>query len=138
MRWARFERMGVFRYSDEETSESFGQDAKVKSITAASRARKLMALQRVIAREENQKLVGTEMDVLVEGPSEEHDLVMQGRHAGQAPEIDGHVFLSEGEVRAGEMVRVRVSQASDYDVVGDVIGKDTRAQKKRVGLRVIG
>ena len=138
VRWARFERMGVFRYSDEETSESFGQDSKVKSITAASRARKLMALQRVIAREENQKLVGTEMDVLVEGPSEEHDLVMQGRHAGQAPEIDGHVFLSEGEVRAGEMVRVRVSQASDYDVVGDVIGKDTRAQKKRVGLRVIG
>lgn len=137
VRWARFERMGVFRYSDEETSESFGQNAKVKSITAASRARKLMAIQRTIAREENQKLVGTEMDVLVEGPSEEHDLVMQGRHAGQAPEIDGHVFLSEGETAAGEMVRVRISQASDYDVVGDVIGKDTIA-RKRVGLRVIG
>jgi ribosomal protein S12 methylthiotransferase len=108
----------------------------VKSITAASRARKLMTLQRAIAREENQRLVGTELDVLVEGPSEEHDLVMQGRHAGQAPEIDGHVFLSEGETRAGEWVRVKVSQASDYDVVGDVIGKGT-ITKKRVGLRVV-
>jgi ribosomal protein S12 methylthiotransferase len=136
VKWARFERMGVFKYSDEETSESHEQTNKVKSVTAASRARKLMALQRTIAREENQKLVGTELDVLVEGPSEEHDLVMQGRHAGQAPEIDGHVFLSEGETRAGEWVRVKVSQASDYDLVGDVIGRGTIA-KKRVGLRLV-
>jgi ribosomal protein S12 methylthiotransferase len=134
--WARFERMGVFKYSDEESSGSHAQDKKVKSIVAANRARKLMGIQRAIAREENQKLIGAEMDVLVEGPSEEHDLVMQGRHAGQAPDIDGHVFLSEGEVRAGEMVRVKVSQASDYDVVGDVIGRDTLA-KKRVGLKVV-
>ena len=59
--------------------------------------------------------------VLVEGPSEEHELVMTARHAGQAPDIDGVVFLSDGEASAGEMRRVRISQSSDYDVVGELI-----------------
>jgi len=58
--------------------------------------------------------------VLVEGPSEEHDLVMMGRHRGQAPDIDGQVYLSGGEVLPGQMRRVRVTQASDYDLVGDL------------------
>lgn len=137
VRWARFERMGVFRYSDEEGSASHAQDGKVSPLASANRARKLMAIQRRIAREQSARLVGAELEVLVEGPSEEHDLVMQGRHAGQAPEIDGHVYLSEGEVRPGEIVRVRVSQASDYDLVGDVQSADAPAPR-RVGLRVIG
>jgi ribosomal protein S12 methylthiotransferase len=133
--WARFERMGVFRYSDEETSASHEQDAKVKPLVAVNRARKLMALQRAIAREENRKLVGKEIEVLVEGPSEEHELVMQGRHAGQAPDIDGHVYLSEGEVHAGQMVRARVVQASDYDLLANVI--EAVPKRRRVGLRVV-
>ena len=60
-----------------------------------------MAIQRRIAREKNKALVGRELEVLVEGPSEEHELVMKGRHAGQAPDIDGSVYLSEGEVARG-------------------------------------
>ena len=136
--WARFERMGVFKYSDEETSRSHEQDGKVAPLVAANRWRRLMALQRRIAREENQKLVGRELEVLVEGPSEEHELVMKGRHAGQAPEIDGSTYLSEGEVHAGEMVRVRVTQASDYDVVGDVLeGSSTKPRKRKVALKVV-
>ena len=136
--WARFERMGVFKYSDEETSRSHEQDGKVAPLVAANRWRRLMALQRRIAREENQKLVGRELEVLVEGPSEEHELVMKGRHAGQALEIDGSTYLSEGEVHAGEMVRVRVTQASDYDVVGDVLeGSSTKPRKRKVALKVV-
>jgi ribosomal protein S12 methylthiotransferase len=135
--WARFERMGVFKYSDEETSQSHEQDAKVAPLVAANRWRKLMALQRRIAREENAKLVGRELDVLVEGPSEEHELVMKGRHAGQAPEIDGNTYLSEGEVHAGQMVRVRVTQASDYDLVGDVIEGAAAGVKRKVTLKVL-
>ncbi len=98
VRWARFERMGVFRYSDEETC-ALG-DARRKSeraTIAASRNRKLMTLQRKIAREANRALIGRELEVLVEGKSDEHDLVMQGRHAGQAPDIDGSVYLSGGD-----------------------------------------
>jgi ribosomal protein S12 methylthiotransferase len=142
--WARFERVGVFKYSDEETCASHAMDEKVKPIVASNRYRKLMAIQRRIAREANAQLVGRELEVLVEGPSDEHDLVMQGRHPGQAPEIDGHVYLSGGESRPGEMRRVRVTQASDYDVVGDLVDEGTPAPKgkdkgpKKVALKVLG
>lgn len=144
--WAKFEHVGVFRYSDEETSASTAQDGKVPAKVAASRHRKLMAAQRKIARAKNKTLLGRELDVLVEGPSEEHELVMKGRHAGQAPEVDGQVFLSGAEVHAGELRRVRITQASDYDLVGDVIDEDTfvprratkaPAKKKRVSLKVL-
>jgi ribosomal protein S12 methylthiotransferase len=112
---------------------------KVGPLVAANRARKLTALQRRIARDKNRGLIGSEMEVLVEGPSEEHDLVMQGRHAGQAPEIDGAVYLSEGEARAGEMRRVRIVQASDWDLVGELLDPPPTARlKKRVALKVLG
>jgi ribosomal protein S12 methylthiotransferase len=138
VRWARFERMGVFRYSDEETSHSASLGAKVSGKTAASRWRKLMTIQRRISREANRALVGTELDVLVAGPSDEHDLVMEGRHRGQAPDIDGKVYLSGGVAAAGEIRRVRIAQASDYDLVGDLVDADGAPKKKRrVGLRVV-
>jgi ribosomal protein S12 methylthiotransferase len=137
--WARFEHAVVFRYSDEETCAAHAMDAKVPALVSANRARKLVALQRKIAREKNRALIGREMDVLVEGPSEEHDLVMKGRHAGQAPEIDGSVYLSEGEARIGEMRRVRIVQSSDWDLVGELLeGSPSRAPKKRVALKVVG
>ncbi len=141
VKWARFEHAVVFRYSDEETCGAHELAGKVRPLVAANRARKLMALQRKIAREKNKALIGRELDVLVEGASEEHDLVMKGRHAGQAPEIDGSVYLSGGEAHAGEMRRVRITQASDWDLVGDLLDAgDPRAAKaqKRVSLKVIG
>ena len=103
--------------------------ARSRALVSANRARKLLALQRSIAREKNRALVGRELEVLVEGPSEEHELVMKGRHAGQAPEIDGSVYLSEGEAHAGEMRRVRVVQASDWDLVGELV--DPVAARRR-------
>jgi ribosomal protein S12 methylthiotransferase len=68
--------------------------------------------------------VGKELEVLVEGPSEESELVMVGRHPGQAPDIDGCVYLSGDVGAAGRIVRARVSAASDYDLVADVIDPD--------------
>jgi ribosomal protein S12 methylthiotransferase len=142
--WAEFDHVGVFKYSDEESAKSFEQDGKVKPVTISNRWRKLMGLQRKIARRKNKALIGRELEVLVEGPSEEHELVMAGRHAGQAPEIDGQVYLGGGEVRRGELRRVRVTQAADYDLVGDVVDEveiaRTRARgdgKKKVSLRVL-
>jgi ribosomal protein S12 methylthiotransferase len=138
--WARFEHAVVFRYSDEESCAAHGLDGKVPALVAANRARKLLALQRTIARERNRALVGRELEVLVEGPSEDHDLVMKGRHAGQAPEIDGGVYLSEGEAHPGEMRKVRVVQASDWDLVGELIdeGAPRAPQRPRVSLKVLG
>ena len=76
--------------------------------------------------------------MLVEGPSDEHELVMKGRHAGQAPEIDGSVYLSEGEAHTGEMRRARISQASDWDLVGDLVDEPSKMPQKRVALKVLG
>jgi ribosomal protein S12 methylthiotransferase len=138
VQWARFEHAVVFRYSDEETCAAHELPDKVRALTSANRARKLMGIQRKIAREKNRALIGRELDVLVEGPSEEHELVMKGRHAGQAPDVDGSVYLSEGEAFAGEMRRVRIAQASDFDLVGELLDERSGKPGRRVALKVIG
>jgi ribosomal protein S12 methylthiotransferase len=79
-----------------------------------------MALGRKLLERKNRALIGRELEVLVEGPSEEHELVMVGRHAGQAPEIDGAVFLSGGESRPGEFRRTRIVGAADGDLLGEL------------------
>jgi ribosomal protein S12 methylthiotransferase len=124
VRYAEFDRMGVFQYSDEPSARAFTFDDKVPERLARARARRLMDIQRPISRRKNEALIGRELVVLVEGPSEDSPLVMAGRHAGQAPEIDGTVYLSGGEVRPGELCRARISQASDYDLVGEVAEVD--------------
>jgi ribosomal protein S12 methylthiotransferase len=121
VRFAEFDRVGVFRYSDEPSARSFGLEAKVPRGVASRRAKKLMSVQRTISKKKNRALVGRELDVLVEGTSDESELAMVGRHAGQAPEIDGITYLSGGPVLPGEMVRARVTRATDYDLVADVL-----------------
>jgi ribosomal protein S12 methylthiotransferase len=136
--------VGVFRYSDEESRASHELAGKAPARTAEKRHRKLMTLQRGIAHARNRRLVGREMEVLVEGPSDEHEYVMMARHAGQAPDIDGQVYLSGGEARPGEMRRVLITQASHYDLVGELLDPDAppvapspAPPKRRVGLRVL-
>lgn len=124
--WARFDRVGVFRYSDEEGSHAAELEGKVDEQTAETRYHQLMEMARQIASENNAQLVDRELEVIVEGQSDEHDLVLMGRHRGQAPSIDGQVYLSgteylERQPVAGDMVKVRVNQSSDYDIAGEII-----------------
>lgn len=121
LRWAEFDRVGVFRYSDEESAQSHALADKVSEDVAARRAKKLMSVQRAISKRKLRALIGKELDVLVEGPSEESDLVMVGRHAGQAPEIDGQVYLSGAPVLPGQIRRVRVAKSTDYDLLGEIV-----------------
>jgi ribosomal protein S12 methylthiotransferase len=118
--WARFNHVGVFHYSDEPTSHSFELDEKVEEHVAQERAERLMALQREISREKNEERVGQQLEILVEGPSEESELVMQGRWRGQAPDIDGNVYVSGGPVYPGRIYTGVVEQATDYDLMVDV------------------
>src|SRR5438876_4310245 len=83
---AKFDRLGVFSYSDEDTSGSFHLDGKVDARTIYNRKRRLMSLQRKISRTRNRLLVGKELPVLVEGPSADSELVWQARLSTQAPE----------------------------------------------------
>jgi len=118
---AQFDRLGVFSYSDEDTSASFHLDAKVDARSIYQRKRRLMALQRRVSKSRNRKMIGREVDVLIEGPSEETDLLWQARMSTQAPEIDGFCYVNDfvgAEPRRGEIRRMRITEAHDYDLIG--------------------
>ena len=121
---ARFDRLGAFSYSDEDTSKSYALDGKVGARVIYQRKRRLMSLQRKISRAHNRELVGRELPVLVEGPSAESELVWEARLPTQAPDIDGVCYISEpGEhpLQAGEFRTMRIVKAHDYDLTGDLI-----------------
>ena len=92
---ARFDRLGVFSYSDEDTSKSYALAGKVDARTIYNRKRKLMSLQRKISQTRNRQLVGCEFPVLMEGPSPETEMLWQARLATQAPEIDGVCLVND-------------------------------------------
>ncbi len=121
VKWAELDRVGVFKYSLEEGTRSgtLGEVPSDKIINA--RHRKLMQLQRPISRKKMRKLVGSEIEVLVEGVSDESEFLLEGRHRGQAPDIDGKVYLANGEAQPGEIRRARVTDAADYDLVADLL-----------------
>jgi ribosomal protein S12 methylthiotransferase len=121
---AQFDRLGVFSYSDEDTSKSFELDGKVDGRTISNRKRRLMAIQRKISRAKNKQMVGAEVPVLVEGPSADTDLLWQARMSTQAPEIDGTVLINDfegAEPAPGQMRLLRITEAHDYDLIGTLL-----------------
>jgi len=121
VREAQFDRLGVFSYSDEDTSAAYHLDGKVDARTIYNRKRRLLAVQRKVARAKNRALAGQEVTVLVEGPSPETELLWVARMATQAPEIDGVTLINDfqGEpLAAGQMRRLRITETHVYDVVG--------------------
>ena len=124
VREAKFDRLGVFTYSDEDTSQSHALDAKVDGRAIQNRKRSLMAVQRKVSRVMNRALVGREYPILVEGPSRETDLLWEGRIETQAPDIDGVCYINDDgghPLRPGELRRVRITETHDYDLVGEII-----------------
>lgn len=131
----RFDKVGVFQFSREEGTASYDLDGQLPQRVKATRQKKLLALQRRISKEHQQKLVGRTLDVLVEGVSDETDLLLEGRWMGQAPEIDGKVYVNRGQARAGEIVRVQIEQAGDYDLVGGIVGAEGPAEQIGAALK---
>jgi ribosomal protein S12 methylthiotransferase len=123
VREARFEHLGVFPYSPEEGTPAARLPKRIARKIAEERRDELMELQRGIAAENQRSLIGKKMIVLVEGPSEETPLLLAARHEGQAPEIDGIVYVNEGNVRTGEFATVEILEAHEYDLVGKVAKK---------------
>ena len=121
---ARFDRLGVFSYSDEDTSRSYHLDGKVDARTIYNRKRHLMGLQRKISHARNRQLKGREVPVLVEGLSRETDLLWQARMSTQAPEIDGVCLVNDclgAPPSPGQMRMLRVTRAHDYDLIGTLL-----------------
>jgi ribosomal protein S12 methylthiotransferase len=121
---ASFDHLGVFGYSDEDTSASFRLDGKLDARTIYNRKRRLMSIQRGISRARNRALRGREFTVLVEGRSKESDLLWEARLAMQAPEIDGVCYIGDPgatQPRPGEFRRMRIDRTHDYDLVGALV-----------------
>jgi ribosomal protein S12 methylthiotransferase len=117
---AEFDHLGVFVYSNEETSRSFDLPNQVPASVARRRQGQLMALQRKISRRNLRRMVGESLPVLVEGPSPETELLYQGRSERQAPGIDGCILINDFEGSApqpGDFRWATFTEAGDYDLV---------------------
>jgi len=122
---AQFDWLGVFAYSDEEGSPAFHLSGKVPPKEIERRRRKLMQLQKRISRQRRKQWIGREIEVMLEGPSEETDLLWEARTPAHAPEIDGKVFINDfGEhdsPKAGNFYRAIVEEAHDYDLIARLL-----------------
>jgi ribosomal protein S12 methylthiotransferase len=121
----RFERLGVFKYSDEEGTTAFDLDGKLPYAVKRRRFDKLMRRQRRIHEQNNEALVGTIHEAIVEGPSADHEWVMKGRLWSQAPEIDGLTYFNTTRaLTPGEIVQVEITAVKDYDIMATVLEAD--------------
>ncbi|GDX78618.1 ribosomal protein S12 methylthiotransferase RimO [Deltaproteobacteria bacterium] len=119
----QFDRVGVFTYYPEDGTPAATLEGQVDEKVKKARQKELMKRQAVISRRKNKALIGSEATVLVDGPSKESPLVLVGRLATQAPDVDGQVWLTETDesVKAGQMRRVRITKATAHDLVGEVV-----------------
>ena len=121
VRAAEFDWLGVFGYSDEEGAQAFHLDRKVSPGTIERRRRELMRVQRQISKRKKRAWIGREFDVLLEGPSEDTDLLWEGRTEMHAPEIDGKLYVNDfggiTDPQPGQFYRCQLTEARDYDVI---------------------
>ena len=121
VRAVEFDWLGVFGYSDEEGAQAFHLDTKVSPGTIERRRRELMRVQRQISKRKKKAWIGREFDLLLEGPSEDTDLLWEGRTEMHAPEIDGKLYVNDfggiTDPQPGQFYRCQLTEARDYDVI---------------------
>src|SRR5215813_4762151 len=114
-----FDRLGVFSYSSEEGTPASTMPDQVPAEVRAERAQQVQDLQDSLAWPRQAALVGTWHTVLVDGPSEDAAFPFEGRTAGQAPEIDGVVYLRNRRLTPGRFAEVRIVEVDGYELVGE-------------------
>ena len=148
-----FEHVGIFKFSREEGTPSHDMDDQVPRALIDERHAEISELLQDKSRAKKATYVGKRIEVLVDGASEETELLIASRHKGQAPEVDGTTYINDGEAKAGDIVEVEISESFDYDLVGHVTrmirpapvrpshprleAKKQAAQRSRGSLRVI-
>ncbi len=132
VREAKFDWLGVFTYSDEEGSKAFDLGEKVPQRTIERRKRELMKIQQKISKKAKNAWVGRELDVLVEGESEETPMLWEARSQFHAPEIDGTVYINDfgpfESLTPGRFYRCEITESHDYDVVARVIAASPESE----------
>ncbi|HZI63785.1 MAG TPA: MiaB/RimO family radical SAM methylthiotransferase, partial [Thermoanaerobaculia bacterium] len=119
---AEFDHLGAFVYSPEEGTPSAALPGRVARGVARRRHARLLAAHEPIARRRRGALVGRRLRALVEGACEETEHLLQGRHHGMAPEIDGRLLINDGRAPAGALVEVEITDAFASDLVGRIVG----------------
>ena len=121
----RFDNVGVFTYSDEEGTPAYDLPDKVDPKVAIKRRNRLMKEQAKISKQLNKAKIGETFKVMFEGISQESDLLFQGRFQGQTQDVDGYILINdmpEGfEPHMGEVYDVKISEAHEYDLVGEIL-----------------
>lgn len=116
-----FDRVGCFKYSPQEGTAGGKMDGQIDEEIKEERFHRLMKAQNKISKKIHKKFIGKTLKVIIDGVSEETDLLLQGRSSQQAPGIDGVVLISEGEAKPGEIVDVLITDSHDYDLVGRIV-----------------
>ena len=118
-----FERVGVFRYSREEGTAAATLLGQVPAQTKKGRLNRLMKAQARVSFEKNRALIGRTETVLVEGYSEETELLLKGRSARQAPDVDGQYLITAGQADVGQLVQLKITDSSEYDLIGEIVAE---------------
>ena len=125
VREAQLDWMGAFGYSDQDGAGAYALDKKLSPREIERRRKHLMGIQRQISKKKKKALVGREYDLLLEGESEETELLLEGRTPMHAPEIDGKVFVNdfpeELDPQPGQFYRCQITEAHDYDLVARIL-----------------
>jgi ribosomal protein S12 methylthiotransferase len=125
VREAQFDWMGAFAYSDQDGAQAYALEKKLSPREIERRRKHLMSIQRQISKKKKRSLVGQEYDLLLEGESEETELLLEGRTPMHAPEIDGKVFVNdfpeEVDPQPGQFYRCQITEAHDYDLVAKIL-----------------
>ena len=116
-----FDRLGVFTYSPEEDTKAASLDNQVDEEVKLCRKDEIMELQQEISMDKSERLIGKEIEVIIEGKASDEDVYV-GRSYMDAPSVDGYVFInSEEELMSGDFAKVRIVKAMEYDLIGDLI-----------------
>ncbi len=115
-----FERLGAFRYSREDGTPAAQLGKQVPERTKLARVKRLMKTQSRVSFKKNLVLKGCIEPTLVEGYSEETELLLRGRSVRQAPDVDGQVYITAGQANVGDIVNLKITDSSEYDLIGEI------------------
>ncbi len=116
----KFDYVGVFPYSREEDTVAYDLPNQVDEETKRRRAAELTNIQAEVAEAKNREFIGKEVEVIIDGVSSESEYMLEGRTRGQALEIDGKVLTNDGMAKQGEIVKVKIEQNFEYDLLGPI------------------
>ena len=122
LRKTRLDHVGIFAYANEAGCPSENFPHQCSDTDKQERLDFIVSVQAEVSAENLKRYVGRVEPVLVEGVSRETDLLLEGRTRFQAPDIDGCVYITDGEAKPGDIVQVRISEAQVYDLVGEITG----------------